>query len=175
MRLVSLRKLLESEEEKQKKCTQASASQAAGDMEPPEEELLNLLRRHGMLQYALSFKKNDVEMDIIGELTDTDLHEIGVSSLGHRRRLLKVFREREEGACATAGAGYGSRAGVPAETAGNLSYRLAALEDQVRELRGHAAVSGQKGEDRHRSGRDVQRRKRGRGAGEEVGSECKKG
>ena len=168
MRLVSLRKLLESEEEKQKKCTQASASQAAGDMEPPEEELLNLLRRHGMLQYARSFKQNDVEMDIIGELTDADLREIGVASLGHRRRLLKVFRE--EGACATAGAGYGARVGVPAETAGNLTYRLAALEDQVRELRGHAAVSGQKGEDRHRSGRDVQGRKRGRGVGEEVGS-----
>jgi class 3 adenylate cyclase/tetratricopeptide (TPR) repeat protein len=46
------------------------------------------LRNLGMSQYVQVFAENDIEFDVLVELTDADLKEIGVNSLGHRKRLL---------------------------------------------------------------------------------------
>src|ERR1700733_4725509 len=39
-------------------------------------------------QYAQSFADNDIDLALAATLTDADLKEIGVASLGHRRKLL---------------------------------------------------------------------------------------
>ena len=47
------------------------------------------LRGLGLEQYETLFRKNDIDAEILGDLTDSDLEKIGVS-LGHRKRLLKA-------------------------------------------------------------------------------------
>jgi hypothetical protein len=37
--------------------------------------------------------KDDIDFDILGDLTDQDFDRLGVS-VGHRRRMLKAIRER---------------------------------------------------------------------------------
>jgi class 3 adenylate cyclase len=56
----------------------------------------------GLAQYAAAFAENDVDFSILGKLTDADLKELGVSSLGHRKRLLAAIAE--QGATAAPGA-----------------------------------------------------------------------
>ncbi len=44
-------------------------------------------------QYSGNFRDNDIDLDVIEELNDSDLQELGLT-LGHRRRLLKAIREK---------------------------------------------------------------------------------
>ena len=46
------------------------------------------LRGLGLQQYEALFRENDVDAEVLSDLTDGDLEKIGVS-LGHRKRLLK--------------------------------------------------------------------------------------
>ena len=46
-----------------------------------------------MSEYAQRFAENDVDQDILRELTDQDLKDLGVSSLGHRRKMLRAIGE----------------------------------------------------------------------------------
>jgi hypothetical protein len=48
----------------------------------------------GLAQYATAFAENDIDFAILGKLTDADLKELGISSLGHRKRLLAAIAER---------------------------------------------------------------------------------
>ncbi|MEX2276169.1 MAG: adenylate/guanylate cyclase domain-containing protein [Cucumibacter sp.] len=43
-------------------------------------------------QYAAAFAGNDIDAASIGALSDSDLKEIGVASLGHRRKLLAAIK-----------------------------------------------------------------------------------
>jgi class 3 adenylate cyclase len=45
-----------------------------------------------MSEYAQRFAENDIEIDLLNELTDQDFDRLGVS-LGHRRRMLQAIRE----------------------------------------------------------------------------------
>src|SRR6202451_1053972 len=56
-------------------------------------ELRDWLSRHGFEQYAEIFEANDIGLDILPELSERDLEQLGVS-LGNRRRLLKAIVER---------------------------------------------------------------------------------
>ncbi len=44
-------------------------------------------------QYADAFEANDIDVDILPDLTEHDLERLGVT-LGNRRRLLKAIRYR---------------------------------------------------------------------------------
>jgi hypothetical protein len=44
-------------------------------------------------QYADAFEANDIDLDILPELSERDLEQLGLS-LGNRRRLLKAIAER---------------------------------------------------------------------------------
>ena len=46
------------------------------------------LRSLGLEQYALAFRDNDIESEMLPQLTAEDLIALGVTSVGHRRRLL---------------------------------------------------------------------------------------
>jgi class 3 adenylate cyclase len=56
-------------------------------------DLRDWLRRNKFEQYADAFEANDIDLDILPELTEDDLGKLGVS-LGNRRRLLKALAER---------------------------------------------------------------------------------
>ena len=47
----------------------------------------------GLSQYAEAFESNDVALDLLQALTDQDVRELGVQSLGHRKKLLKAISE----------------------------------------------------------------------------------
>jgi hypothetical protein len=48
------------------------------------------LRGLGFEQYETLFRENDIDAEVLSDLTDGDLEKIGVS-LGHRKRLLKAI------------------------------------------------------------------------------------
>ena len=56
-------------------------------------DLRDWLRRNKFEQYADAFEANDVDLDILPELSERDLEQLGLS-LGNRRRLLKAIAER---------------------------------------------------------------------------------
>ncbi|MGC2201612.1 MAG: adenylate/guanylate cyclase domain-containing protein, partial [Stellaceae bacterium] len=49
------------------------------------------LRRLGLEQYASEFAANDVDGEILPELTADDLVGLGITSIGHRRKLLAAI------------------------------------------------------------------------------------
>jgi class 3 adenylate cyclase/tetratricopeptide (TPR) repeat protein len=49
------------------------------------------LRNQGFGQYTQAFAENDVDFDVLVTLTDADLRELGVTSLGQRKRLLAAI------------------------------------------------------------------------------------
>ena len=56
-------------------------------------EVREWLRSHNLEQYADAFEANDIGMDILPELSERDLEQLGLS-LGNRRRLLKAVAGR---------------------------------------------------------------------------------
>ncbi len=56
-------------------------------------DLRDWLRRNKFEQYADAFEANDIDLDILPELSENDLEQLGLS-LGNRRRLLKAIAER---------------------------------------------------------------------------------
>ena len=49
------------------------------------------LRGLGLEQYAPAFSDNDVDGEVLSDLTADDLISIGVMSVGHRRKLLAAI------------------------------------------------------------------------------------
>jgi class 3 adenylate cyclase/tetratricopeptide (TPR) repeat protein len=57
-------------------------------------EVAAWLKSLGLEQYARAFADNDVDSALLGQLTDADLKELGVTSLGHRKKLLTAIAAR---------------------------------------------------------------------------------
>ncbi len=49
------------------------------------------LRGLGLDQYVPAFRANDIDEEVLRRLTGEDLRELGVTSIGHRRRLLDAI------------------------------------------------------------------------------------
>ena len=49
------------------------------------------LRDLGLGEYATGFAEQQIEFDLLAELGDADLKQLGVTALGHRKRLLKAI------------------------------------------------------------------------------------
>ena len=60
---------------------------------PQMQQIRDWLKRLGFEQYAHCFAENDIDFSIIHELTDQNLEEIGVHSLGHRLKLLRAIAD----------------------------------------------------------------------------------
>jgi predicted ATPase/class 3 adenylate cyclase len=56
-------------------------------------QVADWLAKLGLGQYAQRFAENDINFDILADLTDQDLKDIGISSLGHRRQVLRAIGE----------------------------------------------------------------------------------
>ena len=54
-------------------------------------DVADWLRELGFERYEAAFGENDVDAELLLGLTDNDLKDIGVISLGHRRRLLEAI------------------------------------------------------------------------------------
>jgi class 3 adenylate cyclase/tetratricopeptide (TPR) repeat protein len=57
------------------------------------DELRCWLEQIGLAQHAETFAASDIDLDVLPELSDEDLKELGLS-LGHRRRLLRAIVQR---------------------------------------------------------------------------------
>src|SRR6516162_5726277 len=57
------------------------------------DELRSWLEQIGLAQHAEIFAANDIDLDVLPELSDEDLKELGLS-LGHRRRLQRALAEQ---------------------------------------------------------------------------------
>jgi class 3 adenylate cyclase len=64
-------------------------------------DVADWLRALGLERYEAAFRENDVDAGLLPTLTADDLKELGISSLGHRRRLLEAIAAlRAEGTLA---------------------------------------------------------------------------
>src|SRR5713101_4490455 len=59
-------------------------------------DLAEWLRGLGLEQYEAAFRDNDIDGEILRRLTAEDLRELGVASIGHRRRLLDAIAKLGE-------------------------------------------------------------------------------
>src|SRR5215468_991365 len=57
------------------------------------QQIAEWLERLGLGQYAQRFAENDIDFEILSDLTDQDFEKIGVTSLGHRRKLLRAIAD----------------------------------------------------------------------------------
>ena len=57
------------------------------------QQVTDWLEKLGMSEYAPCFADNDIDFSILGDLTDQDLKDLGVASLGHRRKILRAIAE----------------------------------------------------------------------------------
>src|SRR5215468_10431637 len=62
-------------------------------VKPPMQQITDWLEKLGMSEYAQRFADNDIDFSILGDLTDQDLKDLGVASLGHRRKILRAIVE----------------------------------------------------------------------------------
>lgn len=77
------------------------------------------LSRLGLEQYTESFEANDIDMEILCELSETDLEALNVS-LGHRKKILKACRILKNNA-ATINEHLATSPPSPASIAGNVN------------------------------------------------------
>ena len=55
------------------------------------------LRALGLEQYEQAFRANDIDAEVLAELTADDLIGLGVTSIGHRRKLLAAIAGLRDG------------------------------------------------------------------------------
>lgn len=70
----------------------------------------------GLERYAEAFLANDIDERTLPGLTADDLHELGVVSLGHRKRLIEAIARLKEPGAAPAPGQAPSQAAAPAQT-----------------------------------------------------------
>jgi SAM (Sterile alpha motif) domain-containing protein len=58
------------------------------------QQVADWLEKLGLGQYAHRFAENDIDFAVLAKLNDADLKELGVTSLGHRKRLLEAIAEK---------------------------------------------------------------------------------
>src|ERR1700733_13493746 len=64
---------------------------------PAWQEVGDSRRKLGIHQYAESFAQHDIDFSILPDLSDQDLKELGVASIGHRRQLFRAIAELTHG------------------------------------------------------------------------------
>src|SRR5438270_11156428 len=60
-------------------------------------DVADWLRQLGLERYAAVFRENDITVAILPSLTAEDLKDLGITSVGHRRRLLEAITALREG------------------------------------------------------------------------------
>jgi class 3 adenylate cyclase/tetratricopeptide (TPR) repeat protein len=89
------------------------------------------LERLGLGRYAETFARNDIDREALDALTDGDLRELGVASLGHRKKLLAEIAKLKATAPQAAALSPG---GAPQHLAEKILRSRAALEGERKQV-----------------------------------------
>ncbi|MCC8976453.1 adenylate/guanylate cyclase domain-containing protein [Bradyrhizobium brasilense] len=104
-------------------------------------DLRDWLREHNLEQYADAFEANDIGLDILPDLDDDDLAQLGLS-LGNRRRLLKAIAAGKTAAAPIAGQEEAPSPGkVPAEASGSGDAERRQVSVMFADMVGSTALS----------------------------------
>jgi class 3 adenylate cyclase/predicted ATPase len=95
------------------------------------------LRNLGLDEYAGAFAENDIDAEALADLTADDLKELGVASLGHRKRLLRAIAD-----LAVGGSGQSRAPAAMATDTAPESYTPKHLADKIVSSRG--ALEGER-------------------------------
>jgi hypothetical protein len=59
-------------------------------------EIKAWLQNIGLEQYADRFQENNIDVSVLPTLTDEDLKELGIESLGHRKAIIAATQEKAD-------------------------------------------------------------------------------
>jgi class 3 adenylate cyclase/tetratricopeptide (TPR) repeat protein len=98
-------------------------------MQATNMDIEQWLQGLGLPQYAPAFAANDIDLSLLGQLSDADLKELGVQSLGHRKRILAAAAQALTAAAPSAPPPLSSTAGneVPADERRQVTILFADL------------------------------------------------
>lgn len=103
-------------------------------------DLRDWLRGNNLEQYADALEANDIDLDILPDLDDRDLEQLGLS-LGNRRRLLKAIAARNTGAApissfdeASSSDKSASAASLPSAEKSSAAERSASVDAERRQV-----------------------------------------
>src|SRR5262249_54228093 len=82
---------------------------------PMSIEITDWLRELGLEQYAPAFRDNAIDAGVLPSLTSEDLKDLGVTLVGHRRRLLDAIAALRAEMAAAVVAQQSPRALIPAD------------------------------------------------------------
>jgi hypothetical protein len=60
------------------------------------QQIADWLKELGMSEYVDRFAENHIDIGVLRDLTDQDLKDLGVVSIGHRRKMLRAISELAE-------------------------------------------------------------------------------
>lgn len=104
-------------------------------------DLRDWLREHNLEQYADAFEVNDIDFDILPDLDDHDLEQLGLS-LGNRRRLLKAIAAGKIAAAPTSGQDEAPSPGkAPTEASGSGAAERRQVSVMFADMVGSTALS----------------------------------
>ena len=89
------------------------------------------LRRLGLSQYEAAFRENSIDLEVLPKLTAEDLKDLGVVSVGHRRRLLAAIEELSRTGVATSAIARPATAGIGEPTAAERRHLTVMIVDLV--------------------------------------------
>ena len=77
------------------------------------------LKSLGLEQYEAAFRENDVDAEVLPTLTADDLKELGIASIGHRRRILSAIAklQNDDALSQAVGPSGDQSASIPADDA----------------------------------------------------------
>ena len=94
-------------------------------------EIGDWLRGLGLSQYEAAFRENSIDLDILRKLTSEDLKDLGVASVGHRRRLLAAIEELSSTGLATSAVAGSAAAGIAEATSAERRHLTVMIVDLV--------------------------------------------
>ena len=93
-------------------------------------EIGDWLRGLGLSQHEAAFRENSIDLEVLRQLTSEDLKDLGVVSVGHRRRLRAAIEELSSTGVATSAAAR-SAAGIAEATAAERRHLTVMIVDLV--------------------------------------------
>ena len=94
-------------------------------------EIGDWLRGLGLSQYEAAFRENSIDLEVLRKLTSEDLKDLGVVSVGHRRRLLAAIEELSRTGVATSAIARSAAAGIGEATAAERRHLTVMIVDLV--------------------------------------------
>ncbi len=92
------------------------------------------LQSHGLGQYVEAFRANDIDGDLLRGLTADDLKELGIASLGHRKKLLAAIAALGADDAPPSGAGAAPATYTPRHLAERILGARASLEGERKQV-----------------------------------------